>query len=97
MQANNQEWILLRTRLRRTKPTIIFKRCFVKNISTNKLQTDLSKIIKEAEAGEVYQVARYSKPVAYLIGKNEFKKLVGGQDCKKCVSDLRKIASNIKK
>lgn len=69
----------------------------MKNISTNKLQTDLSKIIKEVESGEVYQVARYSKPVAYLIGKDEFEKLIDGQDCKKCVSDLRKIASNIKK
>ena len=68
----------------------------MKNISTNKLQTDLSKIIKEVEGGEVYQVARYSEPVAYLIGKNEFEKLVSGQDCKKCVSDLREIATKIK-
>ncbi len=68
----------------------------MKNITTNKLQNDLSKVIKEVESGEVYQVARYSKPVAYLVSKEEFESLIGGQDCKKCVSDLRKIAKNIK-
>ena len=69
----------------------------MKNISTNKLQNELSKVIREVEDGEVYQVARYSAPVAYLVGKDEFEKLVAGQDCKKCVSDLRKLADNIKK
>lgn len=69
----------------------------MKNISTNELQNQLSKVIKEVESGEVYQVARYSKPVAYLISKEEFERLIGGQDCKKCVSDLRKIAKNINK
>jgi len=68
----------------------------MKNISTNKLQNDLSKVIKEVENGEVYQVARYSEPVAYLVGKNEFEELVAGQNCKKCVTDLRKLAKNIK-
>ena len=69
----------------------------MKNISTNQLQNQLSKIIKEVEGGEVYQVARYSEPVAYLVGKKEFEELIGGQDCKKCVNDLRKLADNIKK
>ena len=67
----------------------------MKNISTNKLQTDLSKVIKEVEGGEVYQVARYSKPVAYLVGKKEFEQLATGQNCKKCVEDLRKISRKL--
>lgn len=69
----------------------------MKNISTNKLQNELSKVIKEVESGEVYQVARYSEPVAYLVGKDCYEELIAGQNCKKCVSDLRKIADNIKK
>jgi prevent-host-death family protein len=69
----------------------------MKNISTNKLQNDLSKIIKEVEKDEVYQVSRYSKPVAYLISKNQFEELVAGSDCKKCVADLRKIANKVKR
>lgn len=64
----------------------------MKTISTNKLQTELSKAIKEVEAGEIYQVNRYSKPVAYLVSKEEFEKLATGSECKKCVQDLRKIA-----
>jgi len=69
----------------------------MKNISTNKLQNELSKVIKEVESGEVYQVARYSEPVAYLVGKDCYEELIAGQNCKKCVSDLRKIADKIKK
>lgn len=67
----------------------------MKNISTNKLQNDLSKVIKEVEGGEVYQVSRYSDPVAYLVSKDEFEKLIGGQDCKKCVDDLRKLTQKL--
>jgi prevent-host-death family protein len=69
----------------------------MKNISTNLLQNQLSKVIKEVEGGEVYQVARYSKPVAYLVSKDCYEELISGHDCKKCVSDLRKIAKEIKK
>lgn len=68
----------------------------MKNISTNKLQNELSKVIKEVESGEVYQVARYSEPVAYLVGKDCYEELIAGQNCKKCVSDLRKLTKNIK-
>jgi prevent-host-death family protein len=69
----------------------------MKNISTNQLQNQLSKIIKEVEGGEVYEVARYSKPVAFLISKEKYDELIGGQECKKCVIDLRKLAKEIKK
>ena len=67
----------------------------MKNISTNQLQNQLSKIIKEVEGGEVYQVSRYSKPVAYLVSKDQFEELIGGQDCKQCVSDLRKLTKKL--
>ena len=72
-------------------------RYIVKNITTNKLQSDLSKVIKEVESGEIYEVARYSKSVAVLISKEKYDQLVKNQDCKRCVSDLRKIAQQIKK
>jgi prevent-host-death family protein len=69
----------------------------MKQITTNELQDQLSKIIKEVETGEVYQVSRYSKAVAYLVSKEDFEKLAQGSDCKKCVQDLRKIADTINK
>lgn len=68
----------------------------MKNISTNKLQTDLSKVIKEVEGGEVYQVARYSKPVAYLVSREKYEDLLSGESCKECVKDLREIAKKAK-
>jgi len=67
----------------------------MKNINVNELQNQISKIMREVEAGEVYQVSRYSKPVAYLLPKEEFKSAVSGSGCKKCVEDLRKI-TNVK-
>lgn len=73
-----------------------FQGNIMKNITTNKLQNDLSKVIKEVESGEVYQISRYSQPVAFLVSKSDYEKLLAGQDCKKCVSDLRKIAKQIK-
>lgn len=63
----------------------------MKNITTNKLQTELSKIIREVEAGEVFQVSRYSDPVAYLISESDYKRLVSGKDCKKCVDEIKEI------
>lgn len=63
----------------------------MKSITTNKLQTELSKIIREVEAGEVYQVARYAEPVAYLISGKDYERLVSGQDCKKCVDEIKEI------
>ena len=68
----------------------------MKNISTNKLQNDLSKVIREAEAGEVFEINRYSKPVAYLLSKDGYEALVSGSNCKKCVEDLRELANKVK-
>lgn len=68
----------------------------MKNITTNKLQSELSKIIKTVEEGEIYQVQRYAKPVAYLIGEKDYKRLVSGQDCKKCVDEIKEIVKTSK-
>lgn len=69
----------------------------MKTITTNELQNQLSKIIKEVESGEVYQVNRYSKSVAYLVSKENFERLVAGTECKACMQDLRKIARRLDK
>lgn len=67
----------------------------MENISINKLQNELSKITKKVEGGEVYQVSRYSKPVAYLVSKEKFEKLVSEQNCKACMEDIRKITKKL--
>lgn len=60
-----------------------------KNINIYNLQANISKIIKETEKGEVYEVSRYSKPVAVLISYKSYLKLKG--ECKHCIEDLRKL------
>jgi len=70
----------------------------MKFISTNQLQNDLSKVIREVEStGEVIQINRYSKSVAYLVSKEGFEKLIAGTECKACMADLREIAKKITK
>jgi len=65
----------------------------MKNINVNELQNQISKIIREVEAGEVYQVSRYSKTVAFLVPEKEYKEAVSGEGCKKCVEELRRITN----
>lgn len=69
----------------------------MKQITTNELQNKLSKILKEVESGEVYEINRYSKSVAYLVSKEEFQNLISGNECKACMKDMRKIAQKLKK
>lgn len=67
----------------------------MKTITTNELQDQISRVIREIEGGEIYQVRRYSKSVAYLISKDEYEKLASGSECKACMADLRKIAGKL--
>lgn len=69
----------------------------MKNINVNELQNQISKIMREVEAGEVYQVSRYSKPVALLVPREQFEAAVSGSGCKACMADLRKITKDIKR
>lgn len=63
----------------------------MKKIAINKLQNEISRVVKEVESGEAFEVMRYSKPAAYLISEKEYERLKSGEDCKKCVNDLRQI------
>lgn len=62
----------------------------IKNINTNELQSDVSKILKDVQSGHIYEVMRYSEPVAVVLSYDDYLKLRG--ECKRCVADLRKIA-----
>lgn len=69
----------------------------MKTITTNKLQSELSSVIKDVQSGEVYQVNRYSEAAAYLISAEKYEELVEKTECKACINDLRKIAKEIKR
>ncbi len=57
-----------------------------KTVTVNKLQSDVSKIIKDVEKGQTYHVMRYSKPVAVVISPDEYECLTG--ECRGCVKQL---------
>ena len=68
----------------------------MKSITINKLQNDISKVIKEVSEGEVYEIMRYSESQAFLISREHYEQLQSGQNCKACVDDLRKITKKLK-
>lgn len=68
----------------------------MKSINVNKLQAKISEVIKECERGETFSVIRYSKPVAYLVSKEEYERLQH-KDCEKCLSEIREVAKLARK
>jgi len=60
-----------------------------KNINVNELQSNISKVLHEVEKGNVYEVMRYSDPVAVVLSYKDYLGLRG--ECKKCIQDLRKL------
>jgi prevent-host-death family protein len=65
-----------------------------KNINVNELQAQISKVIKDVQDGDVYEVMRYSEPVAVVLAYSDYLKLRG--ECKRCVQDLRKLVRDEK-
>jgi len=64
-----------------------------KIININQLQSKASQVIKEvSEDGQIYEVMRYSEPVAVIIPYKEYEKLRGG--CHKCVDEIKSIISS---
>lgn len=64
------------------------------SVNINELQSNISSVIRQAEDGEVFEVMRYSKPVAVVLSYEKYLILKG--ECHKCIGDLRKIAGKIK-
>jgi len=69
-------------------------RAKMKNININELQAKISKIMKDVEKGEVYEVMRYSRPVAVIFPKSQYKE--NSKKCEQCIADFRRIAYFIK-
>jgi prevent-host-death family protein len=60
-----------------------------KNINVNELQSQISKVLKDVQAGEVYEVMRYSEPIAVVVSYEKY--LTSKGECKRCIEDLRKL------
>jgi len=60
-----------------------------KNINVNELQANISKVLRQVEKGETFEVMRYSDPIAVVLSYKDYLMLKG--ECKKCIEDLRKL------
>lgn len=71
----------------------------MKSININELQSKISQVIKDVEKGEEFEVIRYSKPVAIVVGGKKWKKIqqelieLKGS-CRHCVEELIKSNPN---
>jgi len=59
------------------------------SISVHELQAEASQVVKRAERGEVFEVMRYSKPVAVLVSIDQYRKI--DQSCRSCVTHWSRI------
>lgn len=62
----------------------------MKTININQLQAQISRVMKDVEGGESYEVMRYSRPVAVIRPKNAEAFETNGQ-CHECLAKLDRI------
>ena len=58
-------------------------------INVNQLQAKISQVLKETQKGKMFEVMRYSKPIAMLMSYKQFQNLQG--ECQRCIKDLRRL------
>ncbi len=66
-----------------------------KTINVNELQSGISKVLKDVQDGDVFEVMRYSEPFAVVLSYDNYLMLKG--ECRKCVQELREVAEIVKK
>jgi len=65
----------------------------MKTININQLQARISRVMKDVEGGEVYEVMRYSRPVAVIRPKSgEGAEELG---CKECIAKIDEVLSKL--
>lgn len=64
-----------------------------KNVNVNELQSKISSILKDVQKDTVYEVMRYSEPIAVVMSYEDYLKSRG--ECRRCVEDLRKIITKV--
>jgi len=65
-----------------------------KNVNVNELQSNVSGILKDVQNDTVYEVMRYSEPIAVVLSYEKYLTLKG--ECHRCVQDLRKLVKENK-
>lgn len=64
----------------------------MKTININQLQSQISRVMKDVEGGESYEVMRYSRPIAIIRPKKEEK---FGTDCEQCLKKISELSEKI--
>lgn len=64
-------------------------------INVNELQNETSKVLKGLEEGKKYVLMRYSKPVAVLVGYEDYQEIKNLEsnfvkECKACLVEAKK-------
>jgi len=66
----------------------------MKTININQLQSQISRVMKNVEAGEAYEVMRYSRPIAVIRPKkanvNE-----GSVRCDECLAKMDEVLKTL--
>jgi len=62
----------------------------MKTININQLQAQISRVMKDVEGGEIYEVMRYSRPVA-MIAPKDTSLTRGKPDCDKCIQKMDEV------
>ena len=61
----------------------------VRTININQLQAQISRIMKNVEEGESYEVMRYSRPIAIITPKKE---QIAAPGCEECIRKIDELA-----
>lgn len=62
----------------------------MKTININQLQAQISRVMKDVEGGEIYEVMRYSRPIAIVAPKGSPIK-EAKTECEKCMEKIDKV------
>ena len=62
----------------------------MKTININQLQAQISRVMKDVEGGEAYEVMRYSRPIAIIRSKKPVEEPAKVR-CDECIAKVEKL------
>jgi len=66
----------------------------MKSININQLQAQISRVMKDIEGGESYEVMRYSRPIAIIRPKRAGED-TGKNRCDECLAKIDEVLKKI--
>jgi len=66
----------------------------MKTININQLQSQISRVMKDVEGGENYEVMRYSRPIAIIKPKKQVEGS-GKVRCDECITKIDEVLKTL--